>query len=262
MKFYKYQGAGNDFIIIDNRNEEYLLNNDSIRNLCDRHFGIGADGFMILENDTEGTDFYMRYFNSDGGESTMCGNGGRCIAAFANRLGIGTNILTFNSIDGLHTAEIINKSGNTYFIRLKMIDVPQIHEDDDFYYINTGSPHHVCFVDDVNSIDVRNEGGNIRNSDMYMPDGTNVNFVQILDNGIFVRTFERGVEDETLACGTGVTASAIATALFTESDDTEFFIKTKGGDLKVSFEQGENQSFHNIYLEGPAVFVFNGDITI
>ena len=218
---------------------------------------------MLLENDPEGSDFYMRYYNADGHESTMCGNGGRCIAAFARSLNIGGDKLTFNGIDGLHTAEVISKQSGMCIIKLKMIDVPQVHEDDDFYYLNTGSPHHVCFVEDLNNLNVYEEGKRIRTSDMYAPDGTNVNFVQLLDDGIYVRTFERGVEDATLACGTGATAAAIATALFTESDENNFNIKVPGGQLKVSFDRdASSTAFRNIYLEGPATFVFEGEITI
>ena len=261
IKFYKYQGVGNDFIIVDNRNDDFTANQAEIKYICDRHFGIGANGLMLLECDTAGSDFYMRYFNADGNESTMCGNGGRCMVAFANYLGIGTENLTFNSIDGLHTAKIIKKEDdNRYLIKLKMIDVIQVHEDDDFYYLNTGSPHHVSFVENLVDFDVVSEGRRIRNSDMYGSDGTNVNFVELLDNWIFVRTYERGVEDETLACGTGVTASVIATVLFTESDETTFNVKTKGGNLKVSFDRSSDGIFKNVYLEGYATFVFTGEI--
>lgn len=264
MKFYKYQGTGNDFIIVDNRNELFNYSNLAISKLCNRHFGIGADGFMLLENDEEGSDFYMRYFNADGGESTMCGNGGRCMAAFARYLGIGKNLLKFNSVDGLHTAEIVKQNNSSCTVRLKMIDVEQVHEDDSFYYLNTGSPHHVVFVDDLEHFDVVNFGKAIRYSDMYMPDGVNVNFVQLLSrsDSIFVRTYERGVENETLACGTGVTASAIATALFTESNQTDFEIKTLGGLLSVGFERMEGNVFRNIYLQGDATLVFTGDIEL
>ncbi|MDR1055300.1 MAG: diaminopimelate epimerase [Prevotellaceae bacterium] len=260
IQFCKYQGAGNDFIVIDNREESFVYNNELIRQLCDRHFGIGSDGLMLLENDSAGSDFYMRYFNADGSESTMCGNGGRCIATFARLLGIAPRKLEFNSVDGLHTAEILNNEGSASMVKLKMIDVEQVHEDDDFYYLNTGSPHHVVFVDELDEFDVVSEGRRVRNSDMYAPDGTNVNFVQLLDDVIYVRTFERGVEDETLSCGTGATASAIATALFTESDETVFNVRTIGGMLKVSFERYDDGSFRNIYLEGPATFIFEGKL--
>lgn len=261
LKFEKYQGAGNDFIIIDNRNGEFQPVTETVESLCDRNFGIGADGLMLLENDDE-HDFFMRYFNSDGKESTMCGNGGRCISVFAKSLGLGTGEkVIFNSIDGLHEAHFIEEIEET-LVRLKMIDVLEVEEHDDYYFINTGSPHYVTFVEDLEAMDVYEEGKAIRNSEPFMPGGTNVNFVEIFDDEIFVRTFERGVEDETLACGTGSTAAAIAASLFLESDQNEWSIEVMGGYLTVNFEKTEDNTFKNVWLTGPAEKVFEGTITI
>lgn len=261
IKFEKYQGAGNDFVIIDNRNNDFQPSKEAILLLCDRNFGVGSDGLMLLESDPE-HDFYMRYYNSDGNESTMCGNGGRCISVFAKSLGLGDGRkVVFNSTDGLHEAHFIEEE-DEILVRLKMIDVTQIEEHDDYYFINTGSPHYVTFVEDLEELDVFSEGQKIRNSEKFAPGGTNVNFAEILDDEIFVRTFERGVEDETLACGTGATATAIATSLFLESDQNEWEIEVMGGNLSVSFEKTEDNTFKNVWLTGPAVKVFEGSISL
>ncbi|MBS2212428.1 diaminopimelate epimerase [Carboxylicivirga mesophila] len=259
IHFHKYQGAGNDFIIIDNRKGTFDGNDTTlIEHLCNRRFGIGGDGLMLLENHPI-HDFTMRYFNSDGGEASMCGNGGRCIAAFAVHKGVVSNPdkFSFMAVDGEHLAQY--KSG---IVNLKMIDVNSVNEEDKFTFLNTGSPHHVCFVDDVTKTDVYNEGKNIRYSERYQPDGTNVNFVQFkTGNKIKVRTYERGVEDETLACGTGVVASAISAHLKKPSF-SEFDIEVMGGKLKVCFEPDSEGGFKNVWLEGPATFVFEGTIEI
>lgn len=259
IHFYKYQGAGNDFIIIDNREGTFDADNKSlIEHMCNRRFGIGGDGLMLLENHAE-LDFTMRYFNSDGGEASMCGNGGRCIAAFAVHKGLVSNPdnFCFMAVDGEHLASY--KEG---VVNLKMIDVNIVNEDDTFTFLNTGSPHHVCFVDNVAKTDVYNEGKNIRYSGQYQPDGTNVNFVEFMQaNKIKVRTYERGVEDETLACGTGVVASAISAHL-KEPSFREFDIDVMGGKLKVCFEPDGEGGFKNIWLEGPATFVFEGVIDL
>lgn len=261
VNFVKYQGAGNDFVIIDNRDGKFLPTTETVEFLCDRNFGVGADGLMLLENDDD-HDFFMRYFNSDGKESTMCGNGGRCISVFAKSLGLGSGEkVVFNSIDGLHEAHFSEEDGEV-LVRLKMIDVTQIEEHEDFYFINTGSPHYVTFVEDLEEMDVYEEGKAIRNSETFMPNGTNVNFVEIFEDEIFVRTFERGVEDETLACGTGSTAAAIATALFLESDQNEWSVEVMGGFLSVSFEKTEDNTFKNVWLTGPAEKVFEGSINL
>jgi diaminopimelate epimerase len=261
LKFEKYQGAGNDFVIIDNRQGEFDATQEVVESLCDRNFGIGADGLMLLEKDSQ-YHFYMRYFNSDGNESTMCGNGGRCISVFARSLGLGDGEkVIFNGIDGLHEGHFI-ESEEELLVKLKMIDVTQVEEHDEYYFINTGSPHYVAFVEDLENFDVYNEGQKIRNDPKFAPSGTNVNFVEILNDSIFVRTYERGVEDETLACGTGSTASAIAAALFMESAQDEWSVEVLGGDLTVSFEQEEPTSFKNVWLTGPAEKVFEGSISI
>ena len=254
--FNKYQGTGNDFIIIDNRNE--IINPDDsalINKLCDRRFGIGADG-LILISASDKYDFEMRYYNSDGFESTMCGNGGRCSSAFAIKEKIAGNNLTFKAIDGVHKA--VSESG---IIRLQMNDVndPQLIKGN--YFINTGSPHCVKFQKDINKIDVNTEGKIIRLSEDYAPAGTNVNFVEIIDNGIYVRTYERGVEEETLSCGTGVTASAIASVLSGQIDTIPVRVKAKGGNLSVSLRI-DQENITDIWLSGPATFVFEGMIEV
>lgn len=252
MKFYKYQGTGNDFVMIDNRDLSFNKDKNLIAQLCDRRFGIGGDGLILLEND-EDTDFRMVYFNSDGSESTMCGNGGRCLVAFAHFLKIFDKKCTFNAIDGLHEAEI-----NDGIVKLKMINVSEIQRDEDNFVLNTGSPHFVQYVSDIENFDVYFNGNKIRNSENYKKEGINVNFVEeISDNELFVRTYERGVEDETYSCGTGVTASALS---YLQSKNIgEVKIKTLGGNLKVYADKNEN-GFNNIWLEGPAKQIFSGEI--
>ncbi len=255
MEFYKYHGTGNDFIIIDNRNGEVVLTADDVADLCNRRFGIGADGLMLLEQ-AEGYDFRMVYYNSDGNESTMCGNGGRCIVAFAREKGLISTKANFLAIDGAHAATIEDDG----LVSLHMQDVTEIKLHEDHAVLNTGSPHYVRWVDDVVHTDVYGEGHSIRNLPVYQPKGINVNFVQALDgNRLLVRTYERGVEDETLSCGTGVTASAIAAT----GDTTGIFltdIETPGGVLTVSFTKHDPLSATGIVLTGPAVLVFTGNI--
>lgn len=255
LSFSKYQGAGNDFIIIDNRDESFPVSTSLINKLCDRHFGIGADGLMLLSN-SQDADFLMRYFNSDGNESTMCGNGGRCIVHFASKLDLIKSSTSFMGIDGLHHAEIIGKN----YVRLKMKDIAEIEMIDDNYFIDSGSPHYVRFVRDVDSIDVNREGKLIRQSVNVAKGGTNVNFIQVLnDETLKIRTFERGVEAETLACGTGAVASCIAYTLYFESEKNIIKLKAPGGELLVRFTK-DNSSFKDIWLEGPAMHVFDGTI--
>ncbi len=257
IPFYKYQGAGNDFVMIDNRKNTYLSRSDQalIESLCDRRFGIGADGLILLNN-LEGYDFEMIYFNADGRESSMCGNGGRCIVAFAKQLGIIDTRCTFLAIDGPHEA-IIEKED---WVELKMTDVQEVEIGKDYYYLDTGSPHYVVFKDSFTDLDVVAEGRTIRYSDRFKEEGTNVNFVEPQKGSIAVATYERGVEDETLACGTGVTACAIAHYLKAgKSIDPIIEIKAKGGQLEVRFEPIKN-SFNNIWLCGPAKMVFSGKI--
>ena len=264
LNFYKYHGAGNDFIIIDARKNAPELTQDLVSFLCDRRFGIGADGFMALLIDPSGEEFYMRYFNSDGRESTMCGNGGRAIALFAHHLGIGGNIKRFNSIDGLHTVEVIEDNGDRALLKLQMIDVEKVDVHDNFLFLNTGSPHYIEFVEDVDKIDVAQRGAQLAHCDMFSHiGGTNVNFVQIISNGTLkMRTFERGVEAETFACGTGATAAAIAVNKVLQKDTNSFDITTRGGKLKIDFNITTDNKYVDVILQGEAQKVFTGEIII
>jgi diaminopimelate epimerase len=258
IQFYKYQGTGNDFILIDNRAQKIVLNTTQIQKLCNRHFGIGADGLMLLESEV-GFDFKMVYYNSDGNQSSMCGNGGRCITNFAKLLGIIKDKAQFIAIDGPHES-VVDAAG---IVSLKMLDVKDIENGEDFYFLNTGSPHVVKFVDQLEKFDLIHEGSLIRNSARFLPEGTNVNFVEKTDDVIFVRTYERGVEDETFSCGTGVTAAAIVCSvngLLTSKNSA--IIHTRGGKLEVSFEKVLDRNFYNIWLKGPAELVFEGAFTL
>ena len=258
MKFYKYQGTGNDFVMIDNRNLTFPKHDiDVIKTLCDRRFGIGADGLILLENDSN-LDFKMVYFNSDGNESTMCGNGGRCIVAFANKLGIINHTTTFIATDGLHVATI-QESGT---ISLQMIDVNDVLIKDDYVFLNTGSPHHVAHVKDLQNIDVKQNGKAIRYSNLYGIEGSNVNFVQQISEVHFaIRTYERGVEDETLSCGTGATAVAIAMHATNKTPQNKITVDVQGGQLIISFIKTE-KGYENVFLEGPADLVYEGTINL
>ncbi len=257
INFYKYEGTGNDFIIIDNRNPVFDISQKLISNLCDRRFGIGADGLILL-NYHEKYDFEMKYFNADGKEGTMCGNGGRCIIAFAKHIGIIKNKTEFSTIDGKHSGEIIENRNKTSIVRLLMNDVDNIEIHNGNYFMNTGSPHYIKFVNDIDNYDVIGEGKKLRHQTIFDKNGTNVDFVEIKNNKLYVRTYERGVENETLSCGTGVTASAVA-ASFKIPGQESFEIITKGGNLKVSFKNIQNK-FSDIRLEGPVTFVFKGEI--
>lgn len=254
MTFYKYQGTGNDFIIFDNRDAKISFTTAQVAQMCNRHFGIGADGLMLLQK-ADGYDFKMVYYNSDGRESSMCGNGGRCITAFAKSLGIINDTASFLATDGPHTATI-DANG---IVSLHMGDVSGMDIHEGHTILNTGSPHYVLWVKDVKDIDVFREGRRIRNQPEFQPDGINVNFVQLHEGEISVRTYERGVEDETMSCGTGVTAAAIAaTAKFEGRFDTA--IDTPGGNLKVTFTKNTPTSATDVMLIGPAAFVFKGEI--
>ncbi len=254
--FYKYQGTGNDFVIIDNRQGIFDKENTAlVAKLCDRRFGIGADGLILLEDD-DVTDFRMVYYNSDGNESTMCGNGGRCLVAFANKIGVIGNTASFIAIDGIHSAVIENNE-----VQLQMQDVSNVQDHQTHVFLDTGSPHHVELKNDLASLDIQQEGATIRYGAPYNEEGSNVNFVEKIDSKTFqVRTYERGVEGETLSCGTGVTAVGIAMNYLGETVNNMVTLKTKGGDLKVSFER-ENSSFHNVWLIGPATFVYKGEVS-
>lgn len=258
IHFYKYQGTGNDFVMIDNRSETFPKENiQLIAHLCDRRFGIGADGLILLENDPE-TDFKMVYYNSDGNQSTMCGNGGRCLVAFAQHLEVIKNMTSFNAIDGLHHASI-DKNG---IVSLQMIDIDTIDIEADYTFLNTGSPHHVQIVDDLVNYNVKEKGAALRYGDLYGKEGSNINFVKKIDHHTFsLRTYERGVEDETLACGTGATAVAIAMNAIGETDATSIDINVEGGKLVVSFDK-ELDKYTNVFLKGPAKFVYEGTIEI
>jgi len=256
LPFNKYQGAGNDFIIIDNRNlvfnpHDHIL----IEKFCNRRFGIGADG-LILINSFPGYDFEMAYFNSDGYPGSMCGNGGRCAAAFAIKTGIASGRMKFMAFDGIHEAYLTGE-----LINLKMNDVKETGNVEGNPFINTGSPHCIIFRKNVDETDVFKEGRTVRYSEGFKPAGTNVNFVETGKDGIYVRTYERGVEDETLSCGTGVTASAIASVIAGHFDSSPVNVRTKGGNLTVDFKV-ENDMITDIWLKGPAVFVFEGVIEI
>lgn len=265
MKVYKYQGAGNDFVIIDNRDAKFDLSTEEVKLLCDRRFGVGGDGMMLLGR-SEKYDFKMSYYNSDGKEGTMCGNGGRCLVAFAAHRGI--EKFDFEAIDGFHTAQVLEYSSTRCIVRLKMIDVEKVKVkklSDSSYFLFTGSDHFVMFVDGLDKYDVDTEGKYWRHHPQF-PKGTNVNFVEIGDGEIAVRTYERGVEAETYACGTGVTASSIATWIYqrennmktvasAKDDSISFDIQALGDSLAVDFKENDHK-FEDVYLTGPATFVF------
>ncbi len=266
MEFTKYEGAGNDFVVIDNREGVFNAAEESVAALCDRRFGIGADGLMLLENDPA-AEFRMRYFNADGCESTMCGNGGRCIVLFAHHLGIGGNRKTFMAADGLHSAEISEVSGDRATVSLRMNDVSDIVAVGNGYSLDTGSPHYVEVVEDVDGVDVGMAGKSIRwSGDFEAQGGINVDFMEITGgDSLKIRTFERGVEAETLACGTGAVASAIIAAAISSGDGRGghsgggFDVATRGGLLNVSFIGKGNGVYGDICLTGPARRVFKGE---
>lgn len=257
LEFCKYQGAGNDFIMIDNRSLFFPKNNnDLIAGLCDRKFGIGADGLILVEP-SEKYDFTMVYYNADGKPGTMCGNGGRCTVAYANSLGIIDDTAVFDAADGMHEAFI--KAGR---VHLKMADVSTVQEFKDHLFVNTGSPHHITYVDNVANTDVYSLGRSIRYGAPYFDEGANVNFVEQEGPATFkVRTYERGVENETLSCGTGVTAVALASHKIKRTSSNKLTLNTLGGILEVSFEP-DNNTYKNVFLIGGATFVFKGEISI
>nr|WP_321236623.1 diaminopimelate epimerase [uncultured Psychroserpens sp.] len=255
LTFYKYQGTGNDFVMIDNRQGVFDSSDTKrVAFLCDRRFGIGADGLILLENH-DACDFKMVYFNADGNQSSMCGNGGRCITAFANFLGVIDNQATFEAIDGLHKATIENG-----LVSLQMQDVNTIENHESHVFLDTGSPHHVEMTKYLKNLDVKKNGRKIRSGSPYNEAGSNVNFVYKNTNDNFsVRTYERGVEDETYSCGTGVTAVALAMHYIGETKKNLITLQTEGGELKVSFERYA-EGYTNIWLIGPATQVFKGYI--
>ncbi|WP_242205190.1 diaminopimelate epimerase [Aestuariivivens insulae] len=254
--FYKYQGTGNDFVMIDNRQQNFNKKDTKrVKELCDRRFGIGADGLILLENH-ETLDFKMVYYNSDGNESSMCGNGGRCLVAFAKQLGVIKDKAVFEAVDGVHHAEI-DANG---LVRLQMLDVQDIEKHPNHVFLNTGSPHHVQFEGGIEDFDIKTKGASIRYGAPYNQAGTNVNFVKKLSDATFrVRTYERGVEDETLSCGTGVTAVAIAMNAIGETQSNHIDLEVEGGKLQVCFDLVDG-AYQNVWLIGPANFVFSGTI--
>lgn len=254
MKFHKYQGTGNDFIVFDNREGEVINAKATfVRKWCDRKFGIGADGMIFIVDHPE-CDFEMIYFNADGSQS-FCGNGSRCAVLFAKSIGIITSKATFVAIDGMHSAEIDQND----LVHLRMKDVNLVEEDEGCFFIDTGSPHYIEYVNDIKSVDVVKKGEEIRYSSRFKEVGTNVNFVGVGEDRLLVRTYERGVEDETLSCGTGVTAVAISAAR-EDLGIYEVLIQTMGGTLEVSYEKTGPMSYTNISLIGPALKVFEGVI--
>lgn len=258
IPFYKFQGTGNDFIIIDNRTGiANHLTESNIQFLCDRRFGVGADGLMLMQM-KEGFDFEMIYFNADGRTSTLCGNGARCMVRFAAKIGLHQYTYRFLAIDGVHEAEIDNQN----IVRLKMNDVREVEQSGEHFILNTGSPHFVKLVHHLNEVDVVETGRNIRYSKAFEQEGINVNLVESLgDDRIYVRTYERGVEDETLSCGTGVTAAALISA-HNERGFNRIEVKTPGGNLSVEYNKVDDTTFENIWLCGPAEFVYEGEVEI
>lgn len=256
IPFFKYNGTGNDFIMIDNRQQIFDATNTKLINkLCTRHFGIGADGLILLENEN-GFDFKMVYFNSDGNQSTMCGNGGRCIIRFAHDLNIIGNHTSFIAIDGPHLGKVLDTH-----ISLQMQDVSQINVNKHRCELDTGSPHFVAFKEQLPGSEFVQEAGNIRRNEPYSKEGINVNFATVKNDSISMRTFERGVENETLACGTGATAVALAAFHTGKVKIQNIPVKVMGGNLSVSFEKNQS-GYSNIWLTGPADFVFEGKIEI
>jgi diaminopimelate epimerase len=259
INFEKYQGTGNDFVIMNNRAKEFSsLTASHIRHICDRRFGVGGDGLMLL-NEKEGYDFEMKYFNADGRESSMCGNGGRCLVKFAYELGIHKNVYHFIAADGLHDAEI-DTDGT---VSLKMQDVNHVSKFHGDFILNTGSPHYIKMVNDVMNVDVFKKGRDVRYSKEFEQDGVNVNFVEQLpeEDKILVRTYERGVEDETWSCGTGVTAAALI-CYHNENGFNDVEVKTLGGTLTVEFDRIDDNHYTNIWLSGPAEKIFEGTIEL
>ena len=252
LQFHKYQGTGNDFVIIDNRKGVFNRNDNAlVKLLCDRRFGVGADGLMLLQNHSD-YDFEMVYYNADGNEGSMCGNGGRCLVKFAYDISVIGEKTTFIAVDGEHEASVVEGK-----VHLKMIPVNEIEHNESFDYMDTGSPHYVEYVTNIQNLDVVAKGSAIRYNDRFKAIGTNVNFVEISgESQLSVRTYERGVEDETLSCGTGVTACALSASL--KGHQSPIKMKVQGGELAVSFEK-TSTGFDNIFLIGPAEKVFEGN---
>ena len=254
IKFSKYHGAGNDFVMINAIKNHVVLTDEEVKAICDRRTGVGADG-LIMVLPSEKYAFRMKYYNCDGHESTFCGNGGRCIAAFACEEGMCPQHLEYEAVDGIHKALLTKNSDNEFMVSITMRDIESYDLTDLRLLINTGSPHYVTRIGSLKDFDVRKYGAEIRNDKSISADGVNVDFMEIIDNQYYIRTFERGVEDETLACGTGVTASAIAAGLWYGGDNID--IKTTLATLNVRFKKSGN-SIKDIVLSGPATHVFDG----
>ncbi|SFR44852.1 diaminopimelate epimerase [Robiginitalea myxolifaciens] len=253
LTFSKYQATGNDFVLVDDRTETFPVDNKAfIARLCHRRFGIGADGLILLRNDTS-SDFRMIYFNADGAEGSLCGNGSRCVVAFAKHLGIIGDSCNFQAIDGMHEATITGEA-----VRLKMGNVSEIREKEQYSFLDTGSPHHVQEVEDLPGLDVPVEGKRLRYS-LYGEKGSNINFVRVTEpDRVSVRTYERGVEDETFSCGTGVTAVALALHRKGRLGEQRIAVDTAGGELQVEFNNDQHGGYSNIWLSGPARKVYEG----
>lgn len=259
VHFYKYQATGNDFVLIDNRTEGLAFSIEQVKKICDRRFGVGADGLMLIEKHPV-LDFNLVYYNSDGSQS-LCGNGSRAAVSMASKLGMLNGKTRFNAHDGPHDAQLLGDG----IIKLKMNDVDEVHPIGEDFFIHTGSPHYIRFIGEIENYPVFENGRQIRNHEAFKPGGTNVNFVEVLaDNAIYVRTYERGVENETLSCGTGVTAAALAASF--KGYHSPVKIGTLGGELMVEFkksnESGNPGRFTDIYLIGPAKLVFEGDLEL
>ncbi len=261
MQFYKFQANGNDFLLVDDRKGLFSSGREEIARFCHRHFGVGADGLILLKS-SGSRDFDMAYFNSDGRPAEMCGNGGRSIAAMAFMKGLAGKEMRFLASDGVHEAKIedVSADNRIFDVSLKMQDVKEVKVFDDGWFLNTGVPHFVRFVSPVENVDVQRMGREIRNDHRFAPNGTNVNFVGIAEDGLFVRTYERGVEDETLSCGTGVTASALVAAFLKTSKPTTK-VYTRGGDFQVSSREN-GDGFTDVWLRGPVEWVFQGEIPV
>ncbi|NND08101.1 MAG: diaminopimelate epimerase [Saprospiraceae bacterium] len=258
IPFYKYQGTGNDFVIIDQFTDQHLSAKDQeiLKHICHRRFGVGADGLILLEASPKNA-FNMTYFNADGKEGSLCGNGARCAVACSRDLGKFDRSGRFEAVDGIHTAKIM-KNGS---IELKMQNLEAVEIGEGYYIMDTGSPHYIAFVEDLDDIDIVDAGRAIRYADRFKDNGINVNFVEVHSDQIIVGTYERGVEDETLSCGTGVTAAALAHALRNELTNSKIKVKTKGGHLSIKFKRNL-AGFENIWLCGPAQKVFAGAIEV
>ncbi|MDP2721492.1 MAG: diaminopimelate epimerase [Bacteroidales bacterium] len=260
LPFYKFHGNGNDFILVDNMSASVNLTEDQIRRVCHRRFGVGADGLIEI-SPSDKQDFTMKYYNADGLEGTMCGNGGRSVSAFAFMKQYASQSLTFDAVDGVHRAVIDREiqPGKEWFVSLQMQDVKTIEQDGNDFFIDTGSPHLVKFVENVHSLDVFSKGRKLRNNTRLEWGGVNVNFVETTQDELFVRTYERGVEDETLSCGTGVTASAIAAGI--RFGKSNWAIETPGGRFKVDYHM-EEWGRSRVWLRGPAELICTGEVNL